>query len=179
MTETENKKRTNRRPGLGVGTVSLLVIFTVLCFSTLALLSLSSAVNYQNTMRPSQQGALSLAAAEGEAAQKLAELDTMLMELQIEMQVSDANDAQSSTYASTARAYYDRAAQKAEGLGFEILEDTQQLRFALPIDENHELVTEIVLHAPGADIRYIVVKQASVMTGEWDPGSGEGQLWPG
>ena len=166
MTETGNKKRVNRRPGLGVGTVSLLVIFTVLCFSTLALLSLSSAVNYQNTTKPSQQAALSLAAAEGAAAEKLAELDTMLVELQNEIQASGSTGAQTATYDSTARAYYDRAAQRAKDLGFEMLEDSQQLRFTLPIDENHELVTEIVLQAPGAETRYVIVKQASVMTGE-------------
>lgn len=179
MTETGNKKRVNRRPGLGVGTVSLLVIFTVLCFSTLALLSLSSAVNYQNTTKPSQQAALNLAVAEGAVAEKLAELDTMLIELQTEMQVSNSGNAQTAAHDNTARAYYDRAAQRAKELGFEMLEDSQQLRLTLPIDDNHELVTEIVLQAPGATTRYVIVKQASVMTGEWDPGSGNGQLWPG
>ena len=39
------KKVGARRSGVGTGTTSLLMIFTVLCFATLAMLSLSTAAN--------------------------------------------------------------------------------------------------------------------------------------
>lgn len=169
------------RAGIGVGTISLLVIFTILCFSTLALLSLTSAHNNQRIHSRGLQGAKNISQAEGVAAKQLAQLDYFLAELQAEYlagtaDISDISPDQSGLL--TPQSYYQAAYQKAESMGCTVNEAEETLTFSVPIDKNSELVTTLRVLPPGEDFRYTVIAQYAVMTGEWAPDN-SGHVWPG
>ena len=149
--------RTRRREGggrssMGTGTTSLLMIFTVLCFATLALLSLSTAYSNRNIQRRSIEQAAAQASAEGEAATKLAELDRALL------------GAQEAEWPAIAKAQ--GWAENEEG-GWEL--DTA-------MGEDHMLRTRVTL-TPGEDTRYRLEAQRSDYIGEWQPVGGE--VWTG
>lgn len=200
MMHTQSRTGIRRRPGMGVGTISLLVIFTVLCFSTLALLSLSSAANYRRISRPSQIAAQNLAAAEGVAAEKIADLDAVLAEVQArvlaglpdgtdeaalppqedaDVSISQAEQPDEETLQTKDLQYFRMVALRARDMGFETYNNGQLLRFSCPVDESHTLVTEVELMPVESAERYRITKQASIMTGEWEPGEGTGHLWGG
>ncbi|MDL2324150.1 hypothetical protein LJC61_03230 [Ruminococcaceae bacterium OttesenSCG-928-A16] len=152
-----------RRTGVGTGTVSLLVIFTVLCLATLALLSTSTAASNRRISQRSVQNTIQLANVQGQAAQKLAQLDTALLALP-----KTEDDAQ----------YYTQALQAAKNLGCEGDAAQNTVWFTLPITETTTLITKVQLLPPGSDTRYQMVEQSSQITGEWSPEQG-GILWPG
>lgn len=152
----QRTRRTYRRTrsGVGTGTTSLLMIFTVLCFATLALLSLSTAASNQRIQKRSFEGTAALAVAEGQAAEKLAELDTEL---------SAAASRESWNALATGLEWQKNADGYYES--------------AVPIDESHQLVTvvELLPEGPG---NYRVISQMSVFTGEWTP-TQDGDIWSG
>ncbi|MFV0412730.1 MAG: hypothetical protein ACK5L3_05590 [Oscillospiraceae bacterium] len=168
----EDRKRraapAGRRQGIGTGTVSLLVIFALLFFSTLALLSLTAAISNQKVTRRSLALVSGLSAAEGEMAGVLAQVDDALVALQQEYAAGPQQ----------LEGYYKTAAAAAVQLGFEAEAKENSLVYTLEIDENHVLVTQILLLAPGGTARYAVTGQYTEVTGEWSPAQG-GQLWGG
>lgn len=142
------------RSSMGTGTTSLLMIFTVLCFATLALLSLSTAVSHRSIQQRSMEETAAQAAAEGEAALRLAELDTAL------------EAAGSDSWESTAR-----------DLGWFPGEEEGHMVYVLPVSRDHELATTVELTQNGA-AHYRLVAQVSRYTGHWEPVP-EDQLWQG
>lgn len=177
MTQTPQKRQfVRRRPSLGTGTISLLVIFTVLCFSTLALLSLTSAVNNQRIHHRSLLMAHSLTTAEGDAARTLAQLDETLFTQQ---QAYAAADNNNEVLQQTAlNNYYQQAFAAARELGFEVDETTLTATCRHTVDNNNELITVLTFNAPEEAQRYHITAQYSLMTGEWTPDN-SGQHWPG
>ncbi|MDL2254507.1 hypothetical protein LJC49_10670 [Ruminococcaceae bacterium OttesenSCG-928-I18] len=139
MNTKTHKTRQRTRSGVGTGTTSLLMIFTVLCFATLALLSLSTATANQRIQQRSLDGTAALATAEGEAAVKLAELDTALQR--------------------------GAAENTAAGLGWQATESEGVYQYTVPIDENHELVTTVEIQGD----RSSLLSQKSVYIGSWEP----------
>ncbi len=166
MNEIRYGGRFKQRAGIGTGTTSLLVIFTILCLATLAILSLSTAASSQRIHRRSAEATMSLAVAEGAADVKLAEIDGMLADLQ------------AGTGAGEENAYYVAALRGASAMGCQIDSGKNQITYSVPIDENNELVTKILVLNPTGGERYTVLEQVAVRTGPWEPVD-EGELWTG
>ncbi len=170
MTNKQNSspKRSyrSRRSGVGTGTTSLLVIFTVLCMATLALLSLSTAVSSRRINVRSFQGVQNLTSAEGAASKRLAEIDLLLFEMQ--QNYTGRND----------KKYFEQAAAELESMGCTVDKETWQASFAYDMDENHKLITKFEILGPKAPQRYQLLEQMSYMTSEWEPEAG-GQYWAG
>lgn len=160
------KVHQSRRAGVGTGTTSLLVIFTVLCMATLALLSLSTAVSSRRINVRSFQGVQNLVSAEGASAQQLAEVDTAL--LAIQQGYTAKNDKE----------YFSKAAAALEPLGCTIEEGGRLASFSFMVDDNHVLITKFEILGPKESLRYRLVEQMSHMTSEWEP-EAEGQYWAG
>lgn len=156
----------SRRSGVGTGTTSLLVIFTILCMATLALLSLSTAVSSRRINVRSFEGVKNLVTAEGAAAQQLAQIDLALLTLQQDF--SGRNE----------KIYFEQAAAELEKAGCTVDKETGQAWFACEIDENHKLITKLEIMGPKAETRYQLLEQMSHMTSEWEPEAG-GQYWAG
>ena len=150
---------TSARMGMGVGTTSILMIFTVLAFATLALLSLSTSASNMRIQQRGTNRTVALAAAEGAAAAKLAELDAALSGI------------------PAGGAYEDAALAAAEGAGFTVDNAAKTATYISSIDDNDELVTVVAF--PGAGTPgYRLVSQVSRYTGEWTP-EGGGGFWQG
>lgn len=158
----QRRKAGIRRGGIGVGTTSLLVIFTMLCMTTLALLSLSSAISNRRIQQRGVDGTVNLAAAYGEADRVLAEIDACLLE---------AGES-----AGDEAAYYRSALAMLEALGCEAT-GTDTAAFALPVDEDKMLVCEVRLSPPGEQTRYVEIARVVKLTMEWTPGGTA--VWPG
>ncbi len=149
----QNQGQSRRaRSGFGTGTTSLLMIFTVLCFATLAMLTLSTAASNARIQQRSLQGTAALAKAEGEAAEAVAELDAAL-----------------------AAAPAEDPAALAASLGWQATGSPLVFQLATSMEENHQLLTEVQLQEGGP---LTLVSQKTVYTGEWTPGQ-NGQLWNG
>ena len=153
-TKTRKTHRTVRS-GVGTGTTSLLMIFTVLCFATLALLSLSTAASNQRIQEKGLAGTAALAVAEGEAAEKLAELDAALLSVTGESEAENA----------------------ALQLGWQ-REAAGRFSYTIAFDGAHELVTVVELGPEGEGGRYRMVGQSSSYTGAWTP-EAPGDIWSG
>lgn len=166
--KTQTRVRT-ARTGIGVGSVTILVVFTILSVTTLALISLSTAVSNRRINQRSLQSTENMARAEGQAAAKLADIDTALWQLQQQAPPQDAADES---------AYMRRAATAVEALGCQVDAGTQTASFSLPIDERNDMVCTLQLLPPGQPRRYVLLGMQAVMVGEWDPGEG-GALWQG
>ncbi len=154
---------TSMRSGVGTGTTSLLMIFTVLCFATLAMLSLSTAAANQRIRGRGLDADAAIAAAKGGAARQLAVLDGALLELQMG---GDADE----------EAYYAEALAAAEALGWEVDAEARTAVLRLPVDEHNELLTELALQAPGEAERYTVARQITRLAAGWEAEE-EGQVW--
>lgn len=154
-------KRYNRsgRSGVGTGTISLLMIFTVLCFATLALLSLSTAASDRRIQSRGYENAVQLATAEGLVSEKLAELDKELYAL-----------------ADGGADYEQQATAKAQSLGWTLDEESGYLVYEVEIDTENNLVTTVRIDPSGAGARYTVIGQTTVYQGEWEP-EVDGSLW--
>jgi hypothetical protein len=159
----QRQPHTMRRSGVGTGTISLLMIFTVLCFATLAMLSLSTAAASQRIQQRGVQGSLSSAEARGAAAEKVAALDAALLEPW-------------RLGGGAAEAYLEAATEIALGQGWDENEENGTLLLILPAGDTSELVTELRLLAPGDVGRYEVVRQNTRILGGWQPGE-DGSLW--
>lgn len=160
------KEKTARRAGVGTGTTSLLVIFTVLCMATLALLSLTTAVSNRRINERSFSGVQNLAVAEGNAAIKLSNVDELLFELQ---QQPFRNDEE----------YLKEAMEILSKQGYTVDTDTKMVYISLPIDERLALITELELSPlSNSASRYTIVAQVSVLQKEWVPEEG-GEYWSG
>ncbi|NLW79616.1 MAG: hypothetical protein GXY32_09435 [Ruminococcaceae bacterium] len=200
MNNTKRKTRTGRRSGVGTGTTSLLMIFTVLCFATLAMLSLSTASSSQRIQAEGLLNAKAVAAAKGEAAVQVAKLDTDLALLQeyytleyekeiaaVTPQITseggglpeaDVPEPVAPDCVPEALMDYDNAAlEAAERLGWEVT-GSYQVALSLPVDESTELLTELELQGLGATRRYEVARQITRLVDGWTP-SEDGQLWGG
>lgn len=147
------------RPGVGTGTVSLLMIFTVLCFATLAMLCLSTAASDRRIQQRGYQRAVDLAAAEGTAAEAMAELDEALLMLD-----------------SQGEAYLKKALQAAAGLGWEVAEAEGSATWTAPLNENNNLVTAVHINTGAAGTRFFITSQTTVYTGAWEA-EPPGDLW--
>lgn len=154
----------SRRSGVGTGTTSLLMIFTVLCFATLALLSLSTAATNRRIQQRGQQAATSFALAQGDSAKKLSEIDEVLAELQTQ----DLGDP----------VYFTQAAARLELLGCTAGKNTNEMEFTLPIDEFNVLKVNFTINSQQDTHRFTLQRQISERIGEWEP-EDNGILWPG
>ncbi len=155
----------SRRSGVGTGTTSLLMIFTVLCFATLAMLSLATAASSQRTQQRGFEKAAATAAARGEVAGQVALLDEQLLALQLEHQ-------------DDAAAYMDSAAQLAQQLGWAAGEQQGSIVWIQGVDEETELYTELILLEQDAAERYTVELQVAQVIGGWSA-EDDGQIWQG
>lgn len=153
------------RSGMGTGTISLLMIFTVLCFATIALLSVSTAMSDRRIQQRSFERTIALSSAEGRAAEKLAELDQILFEFR---------ETQNDTGTEALDAMQDQACETGWTPGNELY----TVVWTEPIDRENNLVTAITLLPPEAEQRYKLVSQVSEYIGEWEPESG-GSFWSG
>lgn len=163
MNQQARPKRGVRRSGVGTGTTSLLMIFTVLVFATLAMLSLSTADSQRRIQERGLTSARGRAVSQGVTAEQVAQLDAALYSLGQGFKGTEAN-------------YYKEALAVAEGLGWDVDGETNVMVLHIPIDDNSEMVTELKLLAPGEKERYTVLRQASFIIGGWQP-EGTGTLW--
>lgn len=146
------------RSGIGIGTISLLVIFTVLCFSTLALLSVSTAVSDQKIQQRSFDHTADLTQAQGRSAENIAVLDAQLYRMSQEE--------------PGAEGYMESAKTQAKLLGWTVSEEGSQVTWTEPIDRNNNLVTILTLNPSGAGERYILNSQQQEYIGIWEPETG-------
>lgn len=153
------KRRARRRSGVGTGTTSLLMIFTVLCFATLAMLSLSTAASNDRIQERGLSGSRALAEARGAVAIEVANLDQTLLELQGE-----------------GDAYMDKALNAAEVRGWQVDTATATITLRQQVNEESILVTQLELLAPGGGARYEVLSQVTELVNGWAPEE-DGQLW--
>lgn len=154
--------RRSGRGSIGTGTISLLMIFTVLCFATLAMLSLSTAASDRRIQQRGFTKAVDLAAAEGAAAEAMAGLDEALVAL-------DATDTD----------YTDEALRAAAGLGWEVDEAAGSCIWTVPLDGENELVTTVRIDPAGADTRFTLTSQVTKFTGSWEAEAPDALLTPG
>ncbi len=156
-------KRAGRsaRTGMGVGTTSILMIFTVLAFATLAMLSMSTVMSNATIQTRGTKGVIALAAAEGEAAEKAAALDEALAGI-----------------TETGDAYFAAAEAAATGLGFAAGPEERQVAYTADEGDSHEVVMVLELQEPGQDARFTVVQMVSQYTGTWQPETGAGLFVP-
>ena len=164
MNETKKTAYQGRSLSIGTGTTSLLMIFTLLCFATLALLSLSTAVSNRRTQNRGQEAARLLAVAKGQAAQSVAELDEELVSLNENL--------------ATGKDFQKEALRLAQELGWQAGEEENHILINHTVDANNTLLTEIKLSPQGATERYTLVRQISNLAQGWKP-EGKDQLWPG
>lgn len=163
MNQTTTKRaRARNRSGVGTGTTSLLMIFTVLCFATLAMLSLSTAASNDRIQNRGLQGAAALSAAKGAAAIEVASLDEALLQLQ--------------QTGATGPAYLEAAYTTAQNRGWQVDAEKGTITMRQTIDEGSVLATELLLLEPAPGARYQVVRQVSELVNGWVP-EGSGQLW--
>lgn len=163
------------RSGIGTGTISLLVIFTVLCFSTLALLSLTSAHSNQRIQQRSLLSAQNMAQAEGVAAKQLAYIDNILADLQADYATQPLPE---NGNLNPSQNYYEAVYERANGMGYGVNEAERTITFSVPIDKNTALITTLLILPPDAELRYEMQAQYASMIGDWEPAD-SGQLWPG
>lgn len=166
MNIQNQKPFVSRRSGVGTGATSLLMIFTVLCFATLAMLSFSTAAANMRIQRRGMQNGQNISAARGAAAQGLAALDEKLYAL-------------SQSYAQgniTQQQYQSGALAAAPVQGWQLQQETGNLQLIIQIDDTNELLTEIAISPPGQAQRYTVLRQVTRLIGGWHPGAG-GSLW--
>lgn len=153
--------RNRRQSGVGTGTISLIVVFTVLCFATLALLSLSTATSSMRIQQRGLQLNQSIAAAKGRAAQAVSELDAQLSELEA-LHDDDSN-------------YISAAHSAAETLGW-LQGDDALFTQSFTVNDEILLVCSIRIEALDSVVRYSVVQQSTVPAGGWQQAIG-GELW--
>lgn len=156
------KSGSKRRPGLGSGTVSLLVIFTVICMSVLGLLSLSTVASNRRISRRGLDNTVRLAAAEGQAAQKLAELDTALLALP----------------ALAKEEYAQQAVTVAQGLGYETDFASRTIWFSQAVSNTTTLFTKVVLLPQSDGSAFQVIEQTLQTSSDWAPAE-DNKLWQG
>ncbi len=147
----QKRKPKGARNGFGTGTTSLLMIFTVLCFATLALLTLSTAASNARIQQRSFAGTAALAKAEGAAAEALARLDEALLQ---NPQNPEAVLLQQ---------------------GWKKTGEEGRYQIATLIEAGHDLVTVIEVKATG---NWQMVAQRASYTGEWTPAA-PGPIWNG
>ncbi len=165
MNNTAKKRFKVGRTSVGTGTTSLLMIFTILCFATLAMLSLSTADSYRSLQQTGTENTQQIAQAKGQAAQTLAELDAQLAELQRQ-------------YSQDAQPYQDAATQKAQQLGWIVDDEMGTVYYVTDMPDENELVTELEINELSAELRYTLVRQITRLSGGWAPEEA-GQLFPG
>lgn len=156
---TQAKRRA--RSGVGTGTTSLLMIFTVLCFATLAMLSLSTAASNDRIQERGLSGSKALAEARGAAAVEVAGLDEMLLQLQEQ---------------DTGGAYLEEALALAATRGWQADAATGTITLHSNVDGDSVLVTKLQILEPENTARYEVVSQTTELVNGWTPEQ-DGQLW--
>lgn len=137
---------------VGIGASSILMIFIVLCLTTLGVLSFASArANLTLTQRRLEQVE---AYYEGvaQAQTLLAQIDAALL----------AASEDADTYFEQVKALGDidpriRAV------------DAQKVTYTLPVGDAQSLQVELAIHAPGEAQRYTMTKHQLAYTGEWEP----------
>lgn len=167
------KPSQKRSSSIGTGTISLLMIFTVLCFATLAMLSLSTAAANANIQQRGILRQTAISQAKGDTATEVAGLDAELLVLQQQ-------------HAGNFQSFFDEALQVAEARGWVADAATNRIVFRLPVEVpaedgeettvSFELVTTLELLPPGSTSRYNVVGQTTELVDGWQAEDG-GQLW--
>lgn len=168
MKEKQNKKGSGRfrRSGVGAGTTSLLVIFTVLCMATLALLSVSTAVTNRKINQNSYARVRNILQAEGKVSEKLSELDALLLATQQEFT------------GKSEKAYFNAAFSALESNGCTVQPESKQVEFVFAVDEGHVMVTRLEVLPQNSSMRYRILEQSTQITIEWEPEAGQ-TYWPG
>lgn len=170
---TPQKQHKLQRTGIGTGSVSLLIIFTILSLTTLALLSLSTAVSAGRVSQRSISSVTNMAMAEGKIATELAGIDGILADTRENYHIGgDEADEHADT------AYFTMAISALRAAGYTVDAETRTLTFSHSIDENSIFVCEILLLSPGEGQRYRVTSLLSQLVADWQPEPG-GQLWSG
>lgn len=168
MNEVKKAKSVSTRGGgVGTGTTSLLMIFTVLCFATLAMLSLSTAASNDRIQSRGLDGGKNLSTAKGESAMEVAQLDEQLLDLKL---------AYASQGKTDEKAYMQEAYELAKNRGWQYNEDNNTLVWTQNMDSRNELLTQIQILSPAEDQRYTVIWQVSQIIGGWEP-EGDRQMW--
>ena len=152
-----------RRSGVGTGTTSLLMIFTVLCFATLAMLSLSTAASNERIQTRGIFGAQSAAAARGVAAEYTAALDEELLALR------------QSTPASE-EVFFAKAEDLAENMGWSVSREDHTVTLQLPVNDTSILVTTLRICSLQEEMRYESMLQQTAPKDGWQADGG-GNLW--
>lgn len=172
----EKYKPTVRSSGVGTGTISLLMIFTVLCFATLAMLSLSTAASSQRIQERALESGRLLAVAKGEAATHIAQVDAHLLDTarQVEEQQAQAQREEAKRLAEeeAARAKAKSEAEEAVAADAEKSEGLEETE-----DPGEEYPVGLVIMAPGPAMPSAYYRAAAtLMQGEgWAPSEAESQ----
>lgn len=154
-----------RTVGVGTGAVSLLMIFTVLGLTTLALLGLSTSLANRRMGEKSLQNNHQIAQAEQDAAQELADIDAYLAALQTQ-------------YPEDEPTYYANAQTWLSGRGYALNWKEKEATFIVAVSDSAQLEYTFTTLPPSSPYRYHITKEILVSTTEWQPEQG-GQLWQG
>lgn len=150
-----------RRSGVGVGTISLMVIFTILCLSVLALLSVSTVQSDRRISERSTDNIIDISAQKGSVAKIIAELDDKLVYLPI-MEEEE---------------YFENAMEICEELGFTVYPD-RVVEIIFPLSSGALLKTKLEILPQGEKTRYLALEQVIEQSREWVPEE-DGTLWLG
>lgn len=151
-----------RRSGIGVGTISILTIFTILCLSVLALLSVTTVFSETKISEKTLQNILNISNAKTNLSLQLAELDSTLISI-------DSSNSDS---------YFESAIQQATSLGFSPTEADAVFTISHPVSPSSILSTKIELLPPDQEYRYIVLESVLDSSIDWQL-EDEQSLWTG
>ncbi len=152
------QKRAGASAGISFGTVSIIVIFSVLCLSIFAVLSLS------------------LALSEKKLAHKTADAYTAFW--QAEYAATNQINAIHALYAKTGNLA--QFLEEAKELGAEVTIDGQTTTIATvtPVDANRQLEIQLTLNTQEQNKKLAVTRWQVVNTGPWTPDESI-QIWNG
>lgn len=144
--------------GINIGSVSILVIFVLLCLTTFATLSLVSANADQKLTKAAADSVTEFYKADSAAEEILKQIDTVLKAN------SDEIDEQT---------YFSLCALELEGLNnitVNSSNDGLSAEYKVPINENRELFVaiDILYPASQADKRYKIAKWQAKQIDEWE-----------
>ena len=151
----DNNTFPKRRAGLGVGSPTLLVVFTLLVLTFVSLLSFSSARQNRDLQRQNALAAGRLEAGEEALCQALAQIDAALLALQ--------GQAPSGGYLQQALALL------AQDFGCETDEQANTVLLAVPVDIYREWVVKLEILSAEAPYRYTLLEKYVRMTDAWQP----------
>lgn len=154
--------------GLGIGSSSILMIFILLCLTTFAVLSLTTASADKRLTDKASQAVLEYYAADVKAEERLMEIDDALLAAQIAPEVG----------------YLDWCAENLTTIGSDLTVKHNQtsidVSYRVPMSANQAL--EVALNVPKRAVgepRYRVTGWQAVSTDAWRAESITLPVWPG